>query len=188
MTRALGELPTPVPHETLRSRMAALAGREDPLLEPGRFARLLRQANDAEVADVRKIGDDDYEISIHPTDMTTPRARPAEPPPAPVEETSRAASAAPAPLRFRRGSRIGMVKPEIPMVGVVHVDDDRKTEKAEPPEGTAKPEKGERPGRGRRRAPKVKAAAEPASTGAPAAAHPPAPRRRSRAPRKKKAE
>ena len=188
MTRALGELPTPVPHETLRSRMAALAGREDPLLEPGRFARLLRQANDAEVADVRKIGDDDYEILIHPTDMTTPRARPAEPPPAPVEETSRAASAAPAPLRFRRGSRIGMVKPEIPMVGVVHVDDDRKTEKAEPPEGTAKPEKGERPGRGRRRAPKVKAAAEPASTGAPAAAHPPAPRRRSRAPRKKKAE
>jgi hypothetical protein len=186
MARALGELPTPVPHETLRSRMAALLGREDPLLEPGRFARLLRQANDAEVADVRKIGDDDYEISIHPTDMTTPRARPAEPPPpAPAEEAPRAASAAPAALRFRRGSRIGMVKPEIPMVGVVHVEEEKKAEKSEKVE---KAEKIERPGRGRRRGPKVAAAAETASDAAPAAAHPPAPRRRSRAPRKKKAE
>jgi hypothetical protein len=68
------------------------------------------------------------------------------------------------------------------------VDDDRKTEKAEQAEASAKPEKGERPGRGRRRSPKVKAAAEPASNGVPAAAHPPALRRRSRAPRKKKAE
>ena len=40
-------------------------GREDALLEPGRFTRLLRQANDAEVADVRKVGDDDYEITPH---------------------------------------------------------------------------------------------------------------------------
>ena len=29
-----------------------------------------------------------------------------------------------APVRFRRGSRIGTHKPEIPMVGVVRVDDD----------------------------------------------------------------
>ena len=43
--------------------MAALHGREDALLDAGRFPRLLRQANDAEIADVRKVGDDDYEIS-----------------------------------------------------------------------------------------------------------------------------
>ncbi len=64
LTRALGELPNPVPHDTLRARMAALHGREDPLLEPTRFPRLLRQANDAEVADVKKTGEDQYEVAL----------------------------------------------------------------------------------------------------------------------------
>ena len=34
LSRALGELPAPVPHETLRARMAALHGKEDALLDP----------------------------------------------------------------------------------------------------------------------------------------------------------
>ncbi|MGH7703965.1 MAG: NYN domain-containing protein, partial [Gemmatimonadales bacterium] len=54
MRRALGELAGPVPHDALRLRMVTLHGRQDPLLEPARFARLLRQAHDAEVANVRK--------------------------------------------------------------------------------------------------------------------------------------
>ncbi len=69
MSRALGELPAPVPHETLRGRMAALHGREDPLLEPENFGRLLRQANDAEVADVRMIDNDHFEVSPHKADL-----------------------------------------------------------------------------------------------------------------------
>ncbi len=136
MAQALSEMPNPVPHETLRARMAALHGREDALLEAGRFARLLRQANDAEVADVRKVGEDDYEVSVHPTDIMVPRQRPAAPPAeskaaAPAAPTGNGAVAAPvaatpAPaIRFRRGSRLGTHKPEIPMVGVVTVDDDQ---------------------------------------------------------------
>ena len=65
--------------------MAALHGRQDPLLDAPRFARFLRQANDAEVADVRKVGDDEYEISPHrsggiqtpPPASAPPAARPA---------------------------------------------------------------------------------------------------------------
>jgi hypothetical protein len=138
MAQVLSELPNPVPHETLRARMAALHGREDALLDAGRFARLLRQANDAEVADVRKVGDDAYEVSVHPTDIVVPRQRPAAKPStaanpvaAPAPNGDRAAplpdvvSVSPAaPVRFRRGSRLGTHKPEIPMVGIVVVDDD----------------------------------------------------------------
>ena len=71
-------------HEALRLRMAALHGREDPLLDPTRFPRLLRQANDAEIADVRKVGEDEYEITLRrgarPAASSAPAAAPAEPP------------------------------------------------------------------------------------------------------------
>ena len=89
MTQALAELRAPVPHEALRLRMVAMHGREDPLLDAARFPRLLRQANDAEVADVRKVGDDEYEMSPHRSALT-PAAAPAPPSPA---------AAAPAPAR-----------------------------------------------------------------------------------------
>ncbi len=138
MGQALAEMPNPVAHETLRARMAALHGREDALLEAGRFAKLLRQANDAEVADVRKTGDDTYEVSVHPTDIVVPRQRPAAKPSpavnavaAPTPNGDRAAPVADvvsvmptAPVRFRRDSRLGTHKPEILMVGVVRVDDE----------------------------------------------------------------
>jgi len=137
MAQALAELTNPVSHETLRARMAALHGREDALLDEGRFTKLLRQANDAEVADVRKTGDDTYEVSVHPTDIVVPRQRPgakaspavdavAAPAEAPDGATAAApaTTASPAAVRFRRGSRMGTHKPEIPMVGVVVVDDE----------------------------------------------------------------
>ena len=57
--------------------MVALHGREDPLLEAARFTRLLRQANDAEIADVRKVGEDDYEVSSHRTSGVPAIAAPA---------------------------------------------------------------------------------------------------------------
>jgi uncharacterized protein (TIGR00288 family) len=176
MAQALSEMPNPVPHETLRARMAALHGREDALLETTRFARLLRQANDAEVADVRKVGEDDYEVSVHPTDIMVPRQRPAAPPAetktaAPAATTGNgAASAAPAVLaappaavRFRRGSRLGTHKPEIPMVGVVTVDDDHAGKRGSG-EGEGVAKKGARPTKPKAEksaAPKKKAARAP---------------------------
>jgi uncharacterized protein (TIGR00288 family) len=73
MREALAQLGTSVGHEALRLRMAAVHGKDDAMLTAEKFARLLRQANDAEVADVRKIGEDEFEVSLHPTE--DPRAR-----------------------------------------------------------------------------------------------------------------
>ena len=136
MTEALGEFPLPVSAEQLRGRMAALHGREDPLLEAARFARLLRQANDAEVADVRKVGDEDYEVSLHRgRGAPAPSQRaPAAPAADRTAEPAGANGAAPAPapeaapaamrsgLRFRRGSRAPMRTGEIPLIGVVNME------------------------------------------------------------------
>ncbi|HEU5304950.1 MAG TPA: NYN domain-containing protein, partial [Gemmatimonadales bacterium] len=83
MTQALAEFRSPVGQEALRLRMVAMHGREDPLLDIARFPRLLRQANDAEVADVRKVGDDDYEITAQRAvglPLMPPAASPEEPP------------------------------------------------------------------------------------------------------------
>ena len=172
--RALGELAAPVRHDALRARMAALHGREDPMLDPSRFSRLLRQANDAEVADVKKVGPEEYEVS--PSRSTRARtavaalgspqlaapSEPAEGLPAPAAEhptavASPPAAADPSPpagraptLRFRRGSR-GLLRPaEIPLVGVVQI------EVEEPEPGTKErarpaPRQGGRGGRGGRK-------------------------------------
>ena len=137
MTQALTELRAPVPHEALRVRMVAQHGREDPLLEPGRFSRLLRQANDAEIADVRKVGEDDYEVSPHRSSgVAAPAAAPAAPPAAtaptdefitvtaemPAAEPGRSDNGQRLGLRFRRGSRGALRPGEIPLIGVVQMD------------------------------------------------------------------
>ncbi len=129
MRDALRQLDTPVGHEALRLRMSALFGRDDALLEPGRFVRLLRQANDAEVADVRKLNDDDYEISPHPTD--DPRARTGIPVrPIVTDTTAPADAAAAAPVgapvaRFGVRSRPSRTaRPvQIPLIGVVELEE-----------------------------------------------------------------
>jgi hypothetical protein len=201
MTQSLGELRTPVGHEALRLRMIAMYGREDPLLDTARFARLLRQANDAEVADVRKVGDDEYEISPHHTALPSLPLSPALPPPA--EEAGEPAAAAAAPsevasardngqrlgLRFRRGSR-GPVRPgEIPLVGVVQIEAPQPEAMPSevPMESTASPSRAKRPRA--RRAPRKKATAGVASgTEASASTEPeatPTPKRPRRRTRKK---
>jgi uncharacterized protein (TIGR00288 family) len=144
MSQSLDELRGPVGQEALRLRMAALHGREDPLLDPSRFPRLLRQANDAEIADVRKVGEDDYEISGRrvggsvPSLAAAPAAPPAPPADAepasaepgnaePVGETPAAAAAKENGqrfgVRFRRGSRGGLRTAEFPLIGVVRIDE-----------------------------------------------------------------
>jgi uncharacterized protein (TIGR00288 family) len=118
LSRALGELPAPVPHETLRARMASMHGKEDALLEPARFIKLLRQANDAEIADVRLLGDNQYEISQHKSDLAFQKRAAAEPA-ASVDGAATPAPRAPAALRFRGGSRSSTRHSDVAMVGVV---------------------------------------------------------------------
>lgn len=127
LNRALAELPSPVGAEQVRARMAALHGKEDPLLEPSRFPRFLRQVHDAEIADVRQVGEADYEITrrVGPVLGEFVPAPPA--PPAPPEEDESAAPALAATpraaaLRFRRGSRALTRPPEVPLVGVVQFE------------------------------------------------------------------
>ena len=129
MSEALLELGGAASDDQLRARMAALHGREDPLLEPPRFARLLRQANDAEVADVRKVGDDAYEITLSRRlgGAQAPPAGAARPPAqngsafVPTIETPAVTSARPG-VRFRRGSRAPSRSGELSLVGVVSMD------------------------------------------------------------------
>jgi uncharacterized protein (TIGR00288 family) len=140
LSQALSEFRAPVGHEALRLRMVAMHGREDPLLDATRFPRLLRQANDAEVAEVRKVGDDEYEISSQKLparplpQITAPREEAV--PPASSEDvvTEPTAISDVTPLaanrengqrfgvRFRRGSRAPFRPGEIPLIGVVQIE------------------------------------------------------------------
>ncbi|HET8634217.1 MAG TPA: NYN domain-containing protein [Gemmatimonadales bacterium] len=129
MTEALAEFRGPATHEQLRSRMAAMLGKEDELLDPERFPRLLRQANDAEVADVRSAGENEYEISLH----RRPAYRGAEAAPPAASPDNGAAAPEPAPepapssarrgVRFRRGSRAPSRPAEVPLIGAVKLGD-----------------------------------------------------------------
>jgi hypothetical protein len=210
MTQALGELRVPAPHDALRLRMVALHGREDPLLEPARFSRLLRQANDAEIADVRKVGEDDYEVALHRTSgvpaIAAPAASAAALAAGNTEELPVAGAAADAGvepsrsdngqrlgIRFRRGSRGPLRAGEIPLIGVVQMDAPAApvaavgTLEAPVPEGEPARRKPARPRAPRKKATATSATA-PALKGGDEAA-PAAPRaKRTRARAKKKAE
>jgi uncharacterized protein (TIGR00288 family) len=205
MSQALSEFRSPVGQEALRLRMVAMHGREDSLLDASRFPRLLRQANDAEVADVRKVGDDDYEI----TQQRQP-SRPMLPPAAreDAQETVTGGEPAVEPatsgnrengqrlgLRFRRGSRGPTRAGEIPLIGVVSIESPGEpTEPAaslpllpietDEPAPTEKPARPARPRRKRSAAAPAQAKISPEedTAAAPAPKRPQRPRAR---PRKK---
>jgi uncharacterized protein (TIGR00288 family) len=137
MREALAQLGTSVGHEALRLRMAAIHGKDDAMLTTDKFARLLRQANDAEVADVRKIGEDEFEVSLHPTE--DPRARagagfamrqaaPAAPSNGTTPDSVTAAAEAAPVIRYgvrsRPGSRPASSPSGLKLVGAVSLDDD----------------------------------------------------------------
>jgi uncharacterized protein (TIGR00288 family) len=204
MAQALSEFRSPVGQEALRLRMVAMHGRDDALLDAARFPRLLRQANDAEVADVRKVGDDDYEISAQGG-----AARPALPPPSQTEDASPApvlADGAPDStgpgsrengqrlgLRFRRGSRGPARAGEIPLIGVVRIDPPAEPVESQPAEATpaaAEAAGEETPKRPRpRRSPRKRAvAAEPSETPAADSATEAPPVKRTRPRTRKKPE
>jgi uncharacterized protein (TIGR00288 family) len=180
MTEALGEFRGAVTHEQLRSRMAAMYGKEDELLDPERFPRLLRQANDAEIADVRTSGENEYEISLHRrpsyrSPEAAPRSDPAETvgtdgPPEPAE-------AAPSParrgVRFRRGSRSPQRPAEIPLIGVVKADKASGTDKTGKPD---EPGKADETGKAVKKPRASKSAKAPKAAKAAKAAKSPRPR------------
>jgi hypothetical protein len=160
MKRALAEFPGPVAHEALRLRMSAFHGREDPMLEPGRFPRLLRQAHDAEVADVRKIAEDEYEVQGRgleqaPAPVTATAAAPEAAAPQGSAMAAAPAEAARGGIRFRRGSRLPAALPAIPMVGVVSLE-----EETAAPAAPAKPHRA-----GRKKAARTAEAAATAEPG-----------------------
>jgi uncharacterized protein (TIGR00288 family) len=143
MRRALAELPSPTTHEQLRIRMAALHGKEDPMLEGASFPRLLRQAHDAEIADVRKISDYEYEVvgrGMEPVPLAA--TRPAEPVRGegemPVTPAASEVVAQRGGIRFRRGARLGAAPPVIPMIGVVRLDEEQPEEARKPRGGRKK--------------------------------------------------
>jgi uncharacterized protein (TIGR00288 family) len=211
MSQALSEFRSPVGQEALRLRMVAMHGREDALLDAGRFPRLLRQANDAEVADVRKVGDDDYEISAQ---GGSPRA--ALPPAVPAEELQPAPSSDATQdvgtpgqrdngqrfgVRFRRGSRAPSRGGEIPLIGVVRIEAPMEQPEANAPDSappatdaevevsSEPPAKRARPRRPRKRAAPAQKPAVASTTEVPAEASPdPAAPKRSRTRSRKKAE
>ncbi len=135
LRQALEEMDLPAPSAALRLRMATLHGREDQLLEEGRFQRLLRQAHDAHVAEVRKLEDGSYEVNridgvvrgVSPSARTAesepPAESPAKAPEQPETDEREQPNGRRAGLRFRRGSRTPARKEQIPMVGVVAADD-----------------------------------------------------------------
>jgi uncharacterized protein (TIGR00288 family) len=204
MSQALSEFRSPVGQEALRLRMVAMHGREDPLLDATRFPRLLRQANDAEVADVRKVGDDDYEIALQrqpSRPMPPPQSREetqegvpgAEPTPEPAPAASRE-NGQRLGLRFRRGSRGPARAGEIPLIGVVRMEPPVVLDAPEPADSMAlveipeappaeKPARASRPRR--KRAAAAPAGSKPAGESAGPAASPP---KRPRARPRKKAE
>ena len=205
MAQALSEFRSPVGQEALRLRMVAMHGREDPLLDASRFPRLLRQANDAEVADVRKVGDDDYEISAQrqAARLLLPPAPPAEEapagPPAAAEPSADPAASAGREngqrlgLRFRRGSRGPARGGEIPLIGMVQIEPSPEPTEAavtEPiPEVAENAEETRRPRRPRPRRSSPKPAVDPATTPtAEGSAAPASPTKRPRARSRKKPE
>ena len=198
MQRALGELPAPAPHEKLRARMVALLGREDPLLESGRFLRFLRQANDAEAADVRKLDGDAYEISPHRVQLALEKREKGEKgekgekdgkgapegrdsvmaeretpataiPESPASVESRTARA----LRFRRGSRGPLRPTEVALVGVVRMDDEPAAKReAEDTKPSRRPRRGRATPAKAQPKPKPEAAATTSPRGSEATAPP----------------
>ena len=197
MREALAQLGTSVSHEALRLRMAAVHGKDDAMLTAEKFARLLRQANDAEVADVRKIGEDEYEVTLHPTEDPRARAGFAHRQAAPAAPSNGVEPEVPAAtgevaqvvrygVRSRPGTRPGTRPSGLQLVGVVSLDDEAPA--AAPAEAVAPVRKGRGGAKKAEKAvpsPKAEKVAKAAAKETPAGAPKP---RRPRAKAAKKAE
>jgi uncharacterized protein (TIGR00288 family) len=132
----LGASDRSVSADQLRDAMIEIKGGEAGPLEPERFPKLLRQAQDAEIIDLSKVDDGAYAVKLRSGGGTEPQA-PSQDESKSSEDAAAAAqsSSDPAPAvspaagvpirsaRFRRGSKGPRVAaPDIPKIGVVEVD------------------------------------------------------------------
>ncbi|HUK20476.1 MAG TPA: NYN domain-containing protein [Gemmatimonadales bacterium] len=126
----LGAADRPVDAEEVRETMANMAGGETGELEPDRFPKLLREAQDANVIDVSQESGGAYvklhesaETPSHEATHSAAHASASAVPSSSSGEASRAASAPSRSARFRRGSRGPRVAaPDIPRIGIVEMD------------------------------------------------------------------
>jgi uncharacterized protein (TIGR00288 family) len=165
--------------DKVRELMTAAYGKPDEILtHRPRFGRFLRQAQDAKLIDVTKTPSG-YEVSLRPDVAAAmpepaseeapkkargrgrgPRAAaedgPAETPAAPAVAESEAAptrTGSPRGIRYRRGSKHGTAAAQIPLVGVVDLDEGEASSPAEKkPRARRAPRGGaKRGGRGRKK-------------------------------------
>ena len=124
LRKAVAELTTsedsPVPASAVRRKARELLGRDSETLDERFFLRILRDAHDADVIDLRKRGDD-YEVA--PAAAATSVAdqlAAASPPPAEPSQSARSAANAASLRRGMRGrGRGGEMPPELLNLGVV---------------------------------------------------------------------
>jgi uncharacterized protein (TIGR00288 family) len=171
LKRAVAELTTsedaPVPASAVRRKARELLGRDSETLDERFFLRILRDAHDADLIDLRKRGDD-YEVAPAAAATSVAEQLAAAAPPAPeLSQSSRSAANAASLRRGMRGRvRGGELPPELLSLGVV---------------GSAAPRGNENAPAASAPALVLEAEAQPeASTPAPAAA----PAKRGRAPAK----
>jgi len=188
LRRAVSSLTTsedhPVPASAVRRKARELLGRDSETLDERFFLRILRDAHDADVIDLRKRGDD-YEVAPAAAAATVAEQLAASTP-APVEPSQSARSAANA-ASLRRGmrgrGRGGELPPELLNLGVV---DSSSAPQATPVpalilEATPEPEAEIAAPAKRGRAAKTARAKKPASAAAASAEKPAAKPRRPRA-------
>jgi uncharacterized protein (TIGR00288 family) len=124
LRRAVSELTTsedsPVPASDVRRKARELLGRDSETLGERFFLRILRDAHDADVIDLRKRGDD-YEVAPAAAVASVSDQLAAATPPAPEpSQSSRSAANAASLRRGMRGrGRGGELPPELLSIGVI---------------------------------------------------------------------
>ena len=124
LRRAVSSLTTsedsPVPASAVRRKARELLGRDSETLDERFFLRILRDAHDADVIDLRKRGDD-YEVApAAATATVAEQLAAAEPAPVEASQSARSAANAASLRRGMRGrGRGGELPPELLNLGVV---------------------------------------------------------------------
>ncbi len=189
LKRAVSELTTSediaVPASVVRRKARELLGRDSETLDERFFLRILRDAHDADVIDLRKRGDD-YEVApaAAATSVTEQLAAAAPPAQEPSQSSRSAQNAASLRRGIRSRGRGGELPPELLSVGVIGSSSPMVAEvapappalvlelEAEPEQEAAAPAKR---GRAPAKTPRAKKTAAPASS-EKAAAKPKRPR------------
>jgi hypothetical protein len=124
LKRAVAELTTsedsPVPASAVRRKARELLGRDSETLDERFFLRILRDAHDADVIDLRKRGDD-YEVApAAAVASVADQLAAAAPPPVEASQSARSAANAASLRRGMRGrGRGGEMPPELLNLGVI---------------------------------------------------------------------